>query len=476
MPLLPKILPHAELLKQRAVVPPVASELQKSLNKHWWKDYAKTQPEGTVPEEINPDAKMPPLSVFLAFVQHQALATQGRLAQYAVKATIKAQFHCLFSIWHREALQNDKRSKPTGPCTTKDNAPLLPSAGPSNEQTPLNPQTTKRSSRCSSLSKAIIGLLLLMGFINIWHFVNDYSNTHRTDVQDRIRHREELDRLERIAHEDKQRKLAQEREDEGRRLAFAREEVQRKLDYRQEDEQRRLAHEEEDKRRTVQKEREDRIIRDREGLVARREQTVQAKEDAMREDEGRRKRAMLTWQDLTPEKRCLSYEKRMYHAKLINIPFGEDAQSWCMKTAIDIHGVTYDHPDFCTGGETGTSNEPTCKTWWGNHEKKGCYGSHKMRVEAHMFNHQSPWDNWAEMCFSTPSEFTGKSFAHPDTCDHKGIFGIAGTWFIDVDESEFLLDNNWGLMRPLHFFIDLAGFQEGRSSNNSYVIEKDVVA
>ncbi len=34
--------------------------------------------------------------------------------------------------------------------------------------------------------------------------------------------------------------------------------------------------------------------------------------------------------------------------QLINIPYGEDAQSWYMKTAIYIHGVTYDHPDFCT--------------------------------------------------------------------------------------------------------------------------------
>ncbi|KAK0238349.1 hypothetical protein EDD85DRAFT_950568 [Armillaria nabsnona] len=167
----------------------------------------------------------------------------------------------------------------------------------------------------------------------------------------------------------------------------------------------------------------------------------------MGEDEERRKRAGLVWQDLTPEKRCLSYEKRMYQAKLMNIPYGEDAQSWCMKTAIDIHGVTYDHPDFCTkerqdgavssvGHWTVTSNEPTCKTWWGNHEKKGCYGSRKMRVEARMFNHQEPWDNWAEMCFSTPSEIGWKSFAHPDTCENKGKHGIIGTWFIDADESE----------------------------------------
>ncbi|KAK0488470.1 hypothetical protein IW261DRAFT_351034 [Armillaria novae-zelandiae] len=348
-------------------------------------------------------------------------------------------------------------------------------ARPSNERTPLNPQTSKRSCECLSVLKVMVGLLLLMAFIG--HCVDDYSNIHRTDVQDRIRHREELDRLKRIEHEDTQRRQDHEREDEERRLAFEEEkewmkeqrekhdraiaheeerrklaheeeddrrkkqreredkvieleEARRKLAHRQEDEERRRAHAEEDTRRKVEKEKEDKIIRDRESLVARREQTIRVKEDAMREDEEHRKRAALTWQDLTPEKRCLSYEKRMYQAKLINIPYGEDAQSWCMRTAIDIHGVTYDHPEFCTkerldgavsivGYWTVTSNEPTCKTWWGNYEKKACYGSRKMRVEAHMFNHQEPWDNWAEMCFSTPSEFAWKSFAHPDTCENK---------------------------------------------------------
>ncbi len=79
MPLQPKILPRAELHQQRAAVPPVAAELQKSLDrlfikilststldfvkriKCWWKEFSKTQPEGTVPVEINRDAKMPPL-------------------------------------------------------------------------------------------------------------------------------------------------------------------------------------------------------------------------------------------------------------------------------------------------------------------------------------------------------------------------------------------------------------------------------
>ncbi|PBK81448.1 hypothetical protein ARMGADRAFT_1091334 [Armillaria gallica] len=354
-----------------------------------------------------------------------------------------------------------------------------PGTGPSNERTPLmNPQTTKRHRECLYTLKVMMGILLLLVLLtaSIWHFVDDYYNTHRTDVQER-------NRLRRIEHEDAQRNLVHKQVDEERRSAFeeekqwlkeqrqrqerafAREEERRKLAHEKEDDKRRKqrdredkaikdeearrksAHKQEDEQRMAEKEREDRIIRAREIIVARREQTIEAKENAMREDEERRKRAALTWQDLIPEKRCLSYEERMYQAKLINIPYGEDAQNWCMKTAIDIHGVTFDHPEFCTeerqdgavsivGHWTVTSNEPTCKTWWGNHEKKGCSGSRKMRVEAFMFNHQEPWDNWAEMCFSTPSEFARKSFAHPDTCENRGKYGIAGTWFIDVDESE----------------------------------------
>ncbi|KAK0457290.1 uncharacterized protein EV420DRAFT_1644039 [Desarmillaria tabescens] len=363
--------------------------------------------------------------------------------------------------------------------------------GPSNERTPLNQPKPKRIRKCSSTLNVLIVLLLLVAFT--WHCVNDYSNIHRTDVQEKIRQRQELERLKRIEYEDAQRKQAHEREDEERRKVFEeedqwkrrerekqdreieREETRRKLAHEEEDdrrrrereredkaieleekrrrlahmkedEQRRLAHEKEDRERKEEKGRWDREIEQEERQ--RREHAIQAKEDAIREDEERRKRAGLTWHDLTAEKQCLSYETRMYHAELVNIPYGEDAESWCMKTVIDIHGVTYDHPDFCTkerhwngaisivGHWTVTSNEPTCKTWWSNHEKKGCYGTHKMRVEAQMLNHQEPWDNWAEMCFSTPSEFAWKSFAHPDTCENKGKYGIVGSWFIDVDESE----------------------------------------
>ncbi|KAG7443442.1 uncharacterized protein BT62DRAFT_921934 [Guyanagaster necrorhizus] len=294
-------------------------------------------------------------------------------------------------------------------------------AGLSDERTPLKPLATRGKRLATLKVLAFIFVVALLAF----HLVSDYTNTNRTDVQDRIRRREDMERAKRI---------------EG-------EELRRKLAHQQEDKKRRLAYEEEDKRRKVEREREERTIQARLVAVARREDAVWAKEDAILADEERRKRAELVWWDLTSEKRCLGYEKRMYHAELLNVPASEDAHGWCMKTSIDIHGITYDHPELCTselidgavktiGHWTVSSNEPTCKTWWGDHKKKDCFGAHKRRVEAKLFNHQEPWDNWAEMCFSTPSEFAWQKFDHPDTCENKGRDGIVGSWFIEVDESE----------------------------------------
>ncbi|KAK0184988.1 hypothetical protein F5146DRAFT_1072963 [Armillaria mellea] len=289
-----------------------------------------------------------------------------------------------------------------------------------NERTPLKQeQTPEKRTWLRILSFIFIAALLAC------HVVNDYTNTNRTDVQDRLRRREDADRAKIFRDEDLRRKLAQQ----------------------QEDRKRRAAHEEEDRKWKVERAREERTIQAKSIAVAHREEVVRAKEDAILADEERRKHAGLVWGGLTAEKQCLGYEKRMYHAELLNVPAKEDAQAWCMKTSIDIHGITYDHPERCTrelvddavktiGHWTVSSNEPTCKTWWGNHQKKDCYGSHKRRVEAHLFNHQPPWDNWAEMCFSTPSDFARQKFDHPDTCENKGRDGIIASWFIDVDERE----------------------------------------
>ncbi|KAG7440316.1 uncharacterized protein BT62DRAFT_924104 [Guyanagaster necrorhizus] len=263
-------------------------------------------------------------------------------------------------------------------------AMLKPLPGPSDECTPLVPRATRGKPLATLKVLASIFVVAFLAF----HLVGDYTNTDHTDVQDRIRRREDMERAKRI---------------EG-------EELRRKLAHQQEDKKRRLAYEEEDKRREVEREREERTIQARLVAVAR---------------------------------------MRIYHAELLNVPASEDAHGWCMKTSIDIHGITYDHPELCTlelidgavktiGYWTVSSNEPTCKTWWGDHEKKmsDCFGSHKRRVDAKLFNHQEPWDNWAEMCFSTPSEFAWQRFDHPDTCENKGRDGIVGSWFIEADESE----------------------------------------
>ncbi|PBK98305.1 hypothetical protein ARMGADRAFT_1008732 [Armillaria gallica] len=295
------------------------------------------------------------------------------------------------------------------------------SPGLVNERTPLKQERTpdKRWGWLQIVAFILIAALLAC------HVINDYTNTHRTDFQDRMRRREDADRAKSIKDEDLRRKFA----------------------YQQEDRKRRAAHEEEDRNWKAEREREERTIQARSIAVDHREEVVRAKEDAIQADEERRKRAELLWWDLTAEKRCIGYEKRMYHAELLNITAREDTQKWCMRTSIDIHGITYDHPELCThevvdgavktiGHWTVNSNEPTCKTWWGNHQKKDCYGSHKRRVEAHMFNHQEPWDNWAEMCFSTPADFALQRFEHPDTCENRGRDGIIASWFIDVDEKE----------------------------------------
>ncbi|KAG7441773.1 uncharacterized protein BT62DRAFT_1011066 [Guyanagaster necrorhizus] len=55
------------------------------------------------------------------------------------------------------------------------------------------------------------------------------------------------------------------------------------------------------------------------------------------------------------------------------------------------------------------SNEPSCKTLWENFQDKGyvAKGSMRRRIEAHMGNHQPPWDNWREMCSTTPRTMMG---------------------------------------------------------------------
>ncbi len=44
------------------------------------------------------------------------------------------------------------------------------------------------------------------------------------------------------------------------------------------------------------------------------------------------------------------------------------------------------------------------------------------RIEAQMGNHQPLWDNWREMCSTTPADYEGHHFDRPDSCERVSYF------------------------------------------------------
>ncbi|KAH8800527.1 hypothetical protein DL96DRAFT_1635990, partial [Flagelloscypha sp. PMI_526] len=63
--------------------------------------------------------------------------------------------------------------------------------------------------------------------------------------------------------------------------------------------------------------------------------------------------ADLRWIDLTPEKKCMSYEKRMYTAKLAHVPGYTSGDKWCWNVPITIHEDVYDRPVWCGVSQCG---------------------------------------------------------------------------------------------------------------------------
>ncbi|KAK0501998.1 hypothetical protein EDD18DRAFT_1327873 [Armillaria luteobubalina] len=169
----------------------------------------------------------------------------------------------------------------------------------------------------------------------------------------------------------------------------------------------------------------------------------------------------LSWIKLTPSIQCLRYSTREYSALLRGVPNDEDGLQWCKEKEITIHGIHFKRPAHCTvdvdnsgdarvyGHWIVESNEPRCMTTWEDFSDKGCAakGSHyrvgpfilvllhqsedfSKRIEAHMGNHQPPWDNWREMCSTTPMDYEGYHFDHPDRCDWSFFGGVTGVWFL----------------------------------------------
>ncbi|KAK0460821.1 hypothetical protein IW261DRAFT_1532829 [Armillaria novae-zelandiae] len=152
----------------------------------------------------------------------------------------------------------------------------------------------------------------------------------------------------------------------------------------------------------------------------------------------------LTWTELTPSIQCLRYSTREYSALLNGVSNDEDSLKWCKEKGITIHRIRFKKPAYCTidVDRSGTarvyghwiveSNEPRCMTTWDDFRDKGCAasGSNYRRIEAHMGNHQPPWDNWREMCSTTPMDYEGYHFDRPDSCDWGFFGGVTGVWFL----------------------------------------------
>ncbi|PBK84929.1 hypothetical protein ARMGADRAFT_1088079 [Armillaria gallica] len=66
---------------------------------------------------------------------------------------------------------------------------------------------------------------------------------------------------------------------------------------------------------------------------------------------------------------------------------------------------------------------------------QGCAanGSHYRRIEVHMGNHQPPWNNWWEMCSTTPADYGGNHFNLLDSHNWSFFGGVTGVWFIKDD-------------------------------------------
>ncbi|PBK84910.1 hypothetical protein ARMGADRAFT_942671, partial [Armillaria gallica] len=143
----------------------------------------------------------------------------------------------------------------------------------------------------------------------------------------------------------------------------------------------------------------------------------------------------LTWTELTASNRCLRYSTREYSALLRGVLNNDDGLQWCKEKEIIIHGIDFKKPTHCTiDGTTRVyghwivkSNEPRCLTTWEDFRDKAPHtfppiSCISKRIEAQMGNHQPLWDNWREMCSTTPADYEGHHFDRPDSCERVSYF------------------------------------------------------
>jgi hypothetical protein len=150
----------------------------------------------------------------------------------------------------------------------------------------------------------------------------------------------------------------------------------------------------------------------------------------------------LYWGEPTRHPNCAGYNTREYWARLLNtVPYDYNWLKPCEDIPIVIHGRSvktfrcYTNPTV-SGEVYGhwlvDFDEPLCTPFWEQFEDKGCIaeGSGRRRFLAHLVNFHDEEDG-EKLCASTPIDFHGKHFDHPQTCVNWGKTGIYGFWEIE---------------------------------------------
>ncbi|CAA7268620.1 unnamed protein product [Cyclocybe aegerita] len=147
-------------------------------------------------------------------------------------------------------------------------------------------------------------------------------------------------------------------------------------------------------------------------------------------------RQTLSWSGWQGSPRCLRHGAREYTATLSSEFRILDLVQECFNKAVDTHGGSL-YPAQCDRIDNGkilgtwvVTNEPSCRTWWGYFNDKGCYTVGKRHYEAVLEN--LLWgDDWREMCDTTPNTLpNGVYYESPTSCAQWGG-RTHGMWITD---------------------------------------------
>ncbi|KAI9000850.1 hypothetical protein BD414DRAFT_472918 [Trametes punicea] len=179
---------------------------------------------------------------------------------------------------------------------------------------------------------------------------------------------------------------------------------------------------------------------EREAFAREREEWQRQREEEERHRlEVKRRSQGVHWTEPSADAHCHSYGTRTYTAYLRDIPGDLNWLEVCDNMPpVVIHGRELSKPDKCERNGGGDVvgvwyvdfDEPNCRPYWERLYDKGCSAGQTgvRRFEARL-DGIGKGDNWEMMCATTPATINGFYFAHPSSCENRGVWsGMVGIW------------------------------------------------